>query len=99
MLFGRGMLRPAGLTLPRLSLLTKNPCPLCDHLKQELTPYSHRLQLQSVDITLPENNHMRKLYKYEIPVLFLEGRYVCKHHLDHRLLEKMLTEIEQEWKC
>lgn len=96
--FGSHSEQPARVTLPRLSLLTKDPCPLCDELKAELAPYQHRLQLQLVDITLPHNQHLYQLYRYEIPVLFLEGQYVCKHRLNHSIIERMLTELENEWK-
>ncbi|XP_077099559.1 glutaredoxin-like protein C5orf63 homolog [Siphateles boraxobius] len=40
---------------PILLLFTKDPCPLCDEAKAALEPYIHRVQLQEVDITLPEN--------------------------------------------
>ncbi|KAG8276178.1 Acetyl-CoA acetyltransferase, mitochondrial [Homalodisca vitripennis] len=90
--------REDGVTLPRLSLLTKNPCPLCEELKQDLSPYLSRLTVVSVDISQPQNAHLRALYRYEIPVLFLEGQYVCKHRLDRDALERLLYQLETQWK-
>ncbi|RZC27679.1 hypothetical protein BDFB_014849 [Asbolus verrucosus] len=35
-----------------------------------------------------------RLYRYEIPVVFLNGEYLCKHALDELLLEQRLKAIE-----
>ncbi|XP_012151447.1 acetyl-CoA acetyltransferase 1 isoform X2 [Megachile rotundata] len=81
-------------TPPTLTLYTKYPCPLCDILKDELVlRFSGRYRLQEVNITAPENERFFKLYKYEIPVLFLEGQFLCKHRLDSDLLEKRLQDL------
>lgn len=79
---------------PKLTLYTKEVCPLCDVLKDELqSKFSGRYQLETIDITAPGNEHLKKLYRYEIPVLFLEGQYLCKHRLDVDLLEKRLSSL------
>lgn len=54
-----------------------------------------RYQLQEIDITASGNEQYLKLYKYEIPVLFLEGQFLCKHYLDSELLERKLQEFSQ----
>lgn len=79
---------------PKLTLYTKEVCPLCDIVKDELkSKFDGRYQLELVDITAPGNEHLKTLYQYEIPVLFLEGQYLCKHKLDIELLEKRLSEL------
>ncbi|XP_033341107.1 acetyl-CoA acetyltransferase 1 isoform X2 [Megalopta genalis] len=79
---------------PTITLYTKHPCPLCDVLKHELrTKFSGRYQLREVDITAPGNERFLELYKYEIPVLFFEGQFLCKHRLNSELLEKKLTDL------
>ncbi|KOX74160.1 Acetyl-CoA acetyltransferase, mitochondrial [Melipona quadrifasciata] len=81
---------------PILTLYTKYPCPLCDILKNELRlRFSGRYQLQEIDITAHGNERYLKLYKYEIPVLFLERQFLCKHRLDSELLERKLQEFSQ----
>jgi glutaredoxin len=79
-----------GQDLPELTLFTKNPCPLCDSVKEQLGQFKHRLRLTQVDIEAPENAHFKQLYRYEIPVLFLEGQYLCKNRLDMVALERRL---------
>ncbi|XP_043266663.1 acetyl-CoA acetyltransferase, mitochondrial isoform X2 [Venturia canescens] len=82
---------------PRITLFTKNPCPLCDVLKDELeTHFSSRYQLEQIDISAQGNESFYKLYRYDIPVLFLEGQYLCKHRLDTQLLEKRLKELSEK---
>ncbi|XP_031782517.1 acetyl-CoA acetyltransferase, mitochondrial isoform X1 [Nasonia vitripennis] len=77
---------------PKLTLYTKDVCPLCDIVKDELKlKFNGQYQLEIVNITAPGNEHLKKLYQYEIPVLFLEGQYLCKHKLDVELLEKRLA--------
>ncbi|XP_046835440.1 acetyl-CoA acetyltransferase, mitochondrial isoform X1 [Vespa crabro] len=81
-------------TPPKLTLYTKHPCPLCDILKDELhLRFANRYQLEEVDITALGNEAYLELYRYEIPVLFLEGQYLCKHRLDSDLLERRLKEL------
>ncbi|PSN55304.1 Glutaredoxin-like protein, partial [Blattella germanica] len=76
--------------LPELTLFTKNPCPLCDVLKSELSPFMHLVRLNQVDIEAPENKKWKDLYRYEIPVLFLDGQFLCKHRLDVTTLKRRL---------
>lgn len=77
-----------------LTLYTKNPCPLCDELVDELQPFSHRVRLEKVDITRMENLKYLKLYRYDIPVLHLNGEFLCMHRLDAAQLEEKLNEFE-----
>lgn len=83
--------------LPRLRLLSKTPCPLCDQLKSQIIPYLNRCTLEAVDITAPQNKHLKDLFQYDIPVLFLEAKFVCKHRLDESALERALKDTEEEW--
>lgn len=80
--------------LPTLTLYTKDPCQLCDELKEELKPYMNKFIFTTVDITQKENLRYLRMYRYEIPVLFLDGQFLCKHKLDHRLLEDRLKGME-----
>jgi acetyl-CoA C-acetyltransferase len=47
-----------------------------------------------VDIEAPENIRFKELYRYEIPVLFLEGQFLCKNRLNVALLERRLSVLE-----
>lgn len=84
--------------LPILTLYTKDPCPLCDEVKLKVLPYLNRCTFEMVDITKKENIRWLRLYRYEIPVLFLNGQYLCKHILNEVLLARRLQEIEEQTK-
>lgn len=78
---------------PTLTLYTKDPCPLCDDLKEELRPYLEKCKLELIHIDRSENLRWLRLYRYEIPVLFLNGEYLCKHKLNSDLLEMRLRNL------
>lgn len=80
---------------PILTLYTKTPCPLCDELVDELTPFMDRLNLEKVDITTPENQKFFKQYRYDIPVLHINGEFLCMHRLDAELLDTKLNELQK----
>lgn len=85
----------AAQELPTLTLYTKDPCPLCDELVDELNRTFHgRFQLKKVDITHRGNLKYLRLYRYDIPVLYLNGQFLCMHRLNSELLNAKLTEIE-----
>lgn len=81
---------------PVLTFYTKDPCGLCDIVMEDLKPYRDRIVIQKVDITEKENLRWLRLYRLDIPVLFLNGQYLCMHKLDKHLLEKRLHLIENE---
>ncbi|XP_063908734.1 acetyl-CoA acetyltransferase, mitochondrial isoform X1 [Zophobas morio] len=83
---------PFGET-PKLTLYTKDPCPLCDEVKEKLRLFSDRIHVETVNITQKENVRWLRMYRYEIPVLFLNGQYLCKHSLNVNLLEQKLKEL------
>ena len=81
------------VSLPELNLLTKYPCPLCEEAKLELAPYLHQVKFVETDITLPENQHLYKLYRYDIPVFYYQGEFLMKHKVDLPLFLQKL----QQW--
>lgn len=81
---------------PVLTFYTKNPCGLCDIVMEELEPYKDRIVIEKVDITQKDNIRWLRLYRHDIPVLFLNGIFLCMHRLDKDLLERRLRIIDEE---
>lgn len=79
---------------PTVTLYTKDPCPLCDELKTELAPFMPHVQFETVDITKKDNVRWLRLYRYDIPVLFFNGQFLCKHRLNVDLLIQKLKEFD-----
>lgn len=68
---------------PTVQLYTKEGCTLCDKAKdvlgllREEQPHS----LETIDITDPDKTDIFDKYKWDIPVLHLNGLYWTKHRL------------------
>ena len=68
---------------PLVELYTKGGCSLCDEAKavleacRDAAPHS----LSAVDITDEANFEWKKRYKYDIPVLAIDGVYWTKHRV------------------
>ncbi|XP_035794126.1 glutaredoxin-like protein C5orf63 homolog, partial [Anopheles albimanus] len=86
----------AGGDAPVLTLYTHNHCSLCDELVEQLeAQFAGRYRLEKVDITRKENVKYLRLYRLDIPVLFLNGQFLCMHRLNVDLLERRLQELER----
>ncbi len=63
------------------TLFTKTDCSLCDTAKAALEAFAAEcpLELKLVDIT--SDATIFELYRYDIPVLHLDGVEVARHHI------------------
>mmetsp|Transcript_22308 Transcript_22308/g.49723 ORF Transcript_22308/g.49723 Transcript_22308/m.49723 type:complete len:223 (+) Transcript_22308:81-749(+) len=68
---------------PVVQLYTKHGCTLCDKVSDVLRSVrnSHPHTLEAVDITDDDKKDLYDKYKYDIPVLHLDGKYWVKHRL------------------
>lgn len=68
---------------PSVRLFTKEGCTLCDKVKDVLEEIKeqHPHSLEQIDITDEDKTEFRDRYKYDIPVLHLNGEYWIKHRL------------------
>ncbi|BFY97655.1 hypothetical protein BsWGS_00695 [Bradybaena similaris] len=82
--------------LPVLTLYTKQHCPLCDEALHHLEPFLGQVVLEKVDITTTENKAWWKLYRYEIPVFHLDGRYLMKHKADLDIFKAALSDFHKK---
>ena len=90
---------------PILTLFTKFDCQLCDVALEELDPHLNKVQkdinmicftafcqvrLEEVDIEEEGNEEFYEKYRYEIPVFFLNKKFLCKNKINIELLLKTL---------
>ena len=68
---------------PTVKLFTKAGCTLCDVAKGVLAEAAETRPhtLEAVDITDVENSAWFSKYKYDIPVLHVDGQYWAKHRI------------------
>lgn len=67
---------------------------MCEEAKESLSPLSHRFSLREIDITDDGNEDLYDKYKFEIPVFFLEKKFLCKNRIEVEMLEQRLREFE-----
>ena len=78
-----------------LKLLTKEECQLCDEaliqIEENLSKdMLERLQIVKVDITEDGNESLFDRWRYEIPVFYLENKFLCKNRIDIVKLVEMM---------
>ena len=68
---------------PTVQLFTKAGCTLCDKAKEVLADIAKEQPhaLEAVDITDPDKRQWWDKYKYDIPVLHINGKYWAKHRI------------------
>lgn len=78
-----GVIYSAAESAPTVKLFTKEGCTLCDKakdvLKEAMDEFPHTLE--AVDITDADNAEWFSKYKYDIPVLHVNGQYWAKHRI------------------
>lgn len=63
---------------------------------EELQPFKNRIFIEKIYITKKENLRWLRLYRHDIPVLFLNGQFLCMHKLNKDILAKRLETLEHE---
>lgn len=81
--------------MPQLTLYTREVCPLCDELVEQLhAEFPNEFELKKVFIDHKENVRFLRLFRYDIPVLFLNGQFLCMHRLNSLLLRERLMALK-----
>lgn len=77
---------------PKIELYTKEGCTLCDDAVAVLKQCTEPHTLELVDIT--EDQEIFDAYKYDIPVLHVDGVYFAKHRITTAEAEATLREAK-----
>jgi len=81
------------LSKPVLTLFTKDYCPLCDDALEELGEVNlAKVTLETVDIEEDGNEDWFNKFRYEIPVFFLDKKFLCKNRIDLATFHSALEE-------
>lgn len=83
--------------VPRVTLFTREGCTLCDKVKDVLVHVrqSHPHSLDQIDITDDQHADWFDRYKYDIPVLHLNGEYWLKHRLSLEEAQEGLDAVRE----
>ncbi|KAH8375103.1 hypothetical protein KR093_009858, partial [Drosophila rubida] len=86
---------PRSENLPQLTLYTKEPCPLCADLEAQLQQnFAGSFEMKKVFIDRKENVRFLRLFRNDIPVLFLNGQFLCMHRLNEDALRERLDALK-----
>lgn len=76
---------------PRLTVLKRNDCGLCEQMLAELAALARTRPLPQIDVLDVDSDPLlRRRHGLDIPVLLLDGTVVCRHRLDAAELIRLL---------
>lgn len=77
---------------PVVTLFTKQECPLCDEAKAVLDKARQQVAFDLEVVDIEVDREWFEPYKWEIPVVHVDGRMAFKHRLD---LRKVVLRLER----
>jgi hypothetical protein len=76
---------------PRLTLVHRHDCALCDEMLAQLLALGATLALPPLDVVDVDSDPLLcRRHGLHVPVLLLDGAVVCRHRLDRRELARLL---------
>ena len=76
---------------PRLTIVHRHDCELCDRMVAELTALGRREALPPVAVVdVDADPQLLRRYGLQVPVLLLDGTVVCRQQLDSAELLRLL---------
>ena len=76
---------------PRLALVTREDCGLCEEFRHALSEAARTRTLPALDVLdVDSDADLRRRYGLDVPVLLLDGERVCAHRLDLAELDRLL---------
>lgn len=76
---------------PRLTLVTRAGCPLCDEMLEALTALGKDRTLPGLALVdVDSDPQLQRRWGWKVPVLLLDGSRVCEARLDRGELLRLL---------
>ncbi|HTV50196.1 MAG TPA: glutaredoxin family protein [Steroidobacteraceae bacterium] len=77
--------------MPRLTLLHRPDCELCEEMLAELARLRQRMPLPPLElIDVDGDRELARRHGLHVPVLLLDETVVCRHRLDEAELRRLL---------
>jgi len=78
---------------PRLTLVQRRDCALCEEMLSELRALAARTALPPLELAdVDADPLLQRRHGLDVPVLLLDGSVVCRHRLDCAELVRLLGE-------
>ena len=73
-----------------IEIYSKPDCHLCDEAKAVLRTAQRRIPFTLAEIDIQSDPALFERYRYDIPVVFIDGHKAFKHRIDPKRLEQRL---------
>jgi glutaredoxin len=73
-----------------VEIYSKSQCPLCEEAKEILARVRRRIPFELREVDITSNPALFEEYRYDIPVVFVNGSKAFKHHLEAKAVEARL---------
>jgi len=73
-----------------VEIYSKPGCHLCDEAKAVILAVRRRISFELVEIDIERDPALFERYRYDIPVVFVDGHKAFKHRLTAEALERRL---------
>jgi len=81
------------MAAPRLTVVHRHDCPLCDEMLAQLAAFGRSCALPPIDVLdVDSDPQLLRRHGLDVPVLLLDGVVVCRHHLDRLELARLLRQ-------
>ena len=74
----------------KVEIYSKPECSLCDAAKATILRVQQRIRFELVETNIEELPDLYTRYKYDIPVVFIDGQKAFKHRVDELEFERRL---------
>ena len=79
------------MSAPRLTLVQRRDCALCEEMLGELAALGRSTALPALEVVdVDADPLLRRRHGLDVPVLLLDGTVVCRHRLDRAELLRLL---------
>jgi predicted thioredoxin/glutaredoxin len=79
---------------PRLTVVHRRDCELCDEMLAELEALGRTMALPPVEVVDVDSDPvLARRHGLDVPVLLLDGTVVCRHRLDAAELRRLLRAV------
>lgn len=78
--------------MPRLTFFTRDGCPLCTEARGVLERVRTRVDFDYEEVDITQDPEWFQEYKWDIPVVHIDGEFAFKHRLDAEELQAALQQ-------
>jgi glutaredoxin len=76
----------------KVEIYSKADCSLCDEAKAVVLAVRQRLAFELVELDITADPDLYQRYRYDIPVIKVNGKFAFRHRVDERTFEARLRQ-------